>query len=144
MEHNSILDQNLSDELELTPSVLITLKKTFKWGKILAVTLYISSGLMIFSFLKLATAETRSSAGGGQSFLIALFLAFIICTFFSAFNLMGFANRGLLSLETNNNKIFSVCIESLNGYFKFFGFFVAIIVLFFGAFFLLAFLAFFN
>jgi hypothetical protein len=68
MEHNSILDDDLSGELELTPSVKITLAKTFKWGKILATALYIFSGLMIVLFLKLATAETRSSARGGDFF----------------------------------------------------------------------------
>lgn len=144
MENNTILDHDLSGELELTPSVKITLAKTFKWGKTLALALYIFSGLMILFFLKLATAETRSSTDGGQSFIIALFLAFIICTFFSAYNLLGFATRGMTSLKTNNNKILSISIESLKSYFKFFGFFVAIITLFFGSALLLTFLAIFS
>ncbi len=141
MESNSILDQGLSDEVEITPSVKIALTKSFRWGKTLAITLYIFSGLMILFFLKLATTETRSSVSGGQSFLIAFFLAFIVCTFFSAVNLMGFANRGFLSLKTNNTKILAVCLEHLKNYLKFFGIFVAIIALFFGAFLLLTFLA---
>lgn len=144
MENNTILDHDLSGELELTPSVKITLKKTFKWGKTLGVALYIFSGLMILFFLKLATTETRSSVGSGQTFLIALFLAFIICTFFSAYNLMGFATRGITNLKTDNNKILLVSIESLKNYFKFFGIFVAIIALFFGSALLLAFLALFS
>ncbi len=141
MENNTILDHDLSGDLELTPSVKTTLETTFKWGKILATALYIFSGLMILLFLKLATIETRSSAGSGQSFLIALFLAFIICTFFSAYNLMGFSTNGMASLKTNNNKILSISIESLKSYFKFFGIFVAFIAIFFGSSVLLAFFA---
>ena len=144
MENNTILDHDFSGELELTPSVKATLANTFKWGKILATALYIFSGLMMVLFLKLATVETRSSAESGQSFLIALYLAFIICTFFSAYNLMGFATRGMISLKTNNNKMLSVSIESLKGYFKFFGIFVAFITLFFGSSVLLAFFTIFS
>lgn len=139
MENNNILDHDLSGELELTPSVKITLKKSFKWGKTLATALYIFSGLMILFFLKLASTETRSSAENGQSLFIASFLAFIICTFFSAYNLMGFATRGMNSLKTDNNKLLAVSIESLKSYFKFFGLFVAFIVLFFSTSILLVF-----
>lgn len=142
MSDLNILDNNLSEDLEITPEVRKALRKTFIWGKILGFTLYLTSGLMILIFLNLATTKTRSSAGGETFLAIAFFLMFIICTFLSAFHLIGFSNRGNLSLKSNSTKILSVSIEGLKDYFKYFGIFISVIALVFAAMIFLSILAF--
>lgn len=141
MNDLNILDTNLSENLEITPAVRKTLKKAFIWGKILGFTLYLTSGLMILIFLNLATTKTRSAADGATFLLIGFFLTFIICMFLSAFHLIGFSNRGTLSLKSNNPKILSVCLEGLKDYFKFFGIFISIFAMLIGAFLLLSILS---
>lgn len=131
MENNNILDLDLSDDLNLNEAVKTNLKKAFKWGRILAIMLFIFFGFMVLFYFKLITEETRQGGSGIQTLMTIVLLTFTVCVFFSAFNLLGFSNRGLISLETNNNKILSICIESLTGYFKFYGIFLAIILVFF-------------
>lgn len=131
MDNNNILDLDISDELHLNEAVKTNLKKAFKWGKVLAIMLFIFFGFMVIFYFKLLTTETRQGGSGVQTLSTIVLLAFTVCIFFSAFNLLGFANRGKLSLKSNNNKIFSICIESLKAYFKFYGIFLAIISVFF-------------
>ncbi|MFK8008695.1 MAG: hypothetical protein AB8H03_20215 [Saprospiraceae bacterium] len=131
MENNNILDLDLSDELHLNEAVKTNLKKAFKWGKVLAIMLFIFFGFMVLFYFKLLTAETRQGGSSVQTLITIILLTFTVCLFFSAFNLLGFVNRGMISLDTNNNKVFSICIESLTGYFKFYGIFLSIITVFF-------------
>jgi len=131
MEDNNILDHDLPDDLLLNEAVKLNIKKAFKWGKILAVMLFVFSGFMILFYFKLVTTETRRAASGSQTILTIVLLTFIICIFFAAFNLLGFANQGKISLEKNSNKHLSICIESLKAYFKFYGIFLLIITLLF-------------
>ncbi len=144
MDNKNILDLDLSDELHLNEAVKTNLRKAFKWGKILAIMLFIFFGFMVLFYFKLLTAETRQAGSSVQTLITILLLTFTICVFFSAFNLLGFANRGMISLETNNNKVFSISIESLKGYFKFYGIFLSIITLFFVIAFFSMFAIFFN
>ncbi|MFK7772701.1 MAG: hypothetical protein AB8F94_11200 [Saprospiraceae bacterium] len=130
MENNNILDLDLSDELHINEAVKINLTKAFKWGKVLAIMLFIFFGFMVLFYFKLLTTETRQGGSSVQTLTTIVLLAFTVCIFFSAFNLLAFVNRGIISLETNNNKVFSIAIESLKGYFKFYGIFLSIISIF--------------
>lgn len=131
MENNNILDLDLSDELQLNEAVRTNLKKAFKWGRVLAIMLFIFFGFMVLFYFKLLTADTRQAGSSVQTLITIILLTFTVCVFFSALNLLGFANRGMVSLESNNNKVFSICIESLKGYLKFYGIFLSIITIFF-------------
>ena len=59
MENNNILDLDLSDELQLNEAVRTNLKKAFKWGRVLAIMLFIFFGFMAVSYTHLTLPTNR-------------------------------------------------------------------------------------
>ncbi len=133
MENKSILDNDLTEGLTLSGTAKDKLIATAKWAKFLSICLFLSSFSLIYLFVQMTMASrssySRNSLDMGELVGVLLFIAFIVLTFFAAYNLLSFANRAILGLRRNNNKIFAISIESLKSYFKFYGYYMVIVAI---------------
>ncbi len=133
MDNNSILDNQLADELEPNRVAQEKIQEAAKWAKLLVGGLLLNTLLMVYQFVQMTLnsrySYNRNDVNIGHIVTAVTSLGMIVFTFFAAYNLWSFANRALLGVEKNNNKIFAISIESLKAYFKFYGYFIIVVAI---------------
>lgn len=130
IEHN-ILDEKIHEEGKFFDnSAQEKVLAISRWAKLLGVMLYVNVVFFIYQFIRMVMLTynlKRNNVLFSEMVTVATFLFLIIFTFLAAYNLIGFSNRTLTSFKLRNNKIFTISIENLRSYFKFFGFFMILL-----------------
>lgn len=119
MENTALLDDERDDfgDLGFTTFSRETFKVLVRWTWLFSILQYLALLYFVYQFFLLIVESQKKNFQMGVGFGYLILIVFL---FFSAFHLWGFSRRASLSLQTKNNKIFSVSIDSLKSFFRYF------------------------
>lgn len=153
---NNVFDQNISDEMNLTPMAESFLLTTAKWGKFMAIVGFVVVGLLVLGaifmnvLIGMFTGELMnaipSDAAIGEGALIGvmqttytiLFIVVAVLYFFPTFYMYKFSVKAINAVNERNADDIELSFKNLKSYFKFMGILTIIMI----AYYVLVFLVF--